>query len=106
MKVYLLKRVELLPQCFQIPAAAEVQKASLYDKQFNNNHCYSCLPIIYISVHYPVDGSVSTLWDNDYWKSLPEFSNLTEPLYTNPDYIHHLNPNTKFIVILRNPVDR
>ncbi|XP_060601280.1 carbohydrate sulfotransferase 15-like [Ruditapes philippinarum] len=52
------------------------------------------------------DCSASTLWDNDYWTILPEFRNLSEPLYTNADYIHHLNPNAKIIVMLRNPVER
>ncbi|XP_060575704.1 carbohydrate sulfotransferase 15-like isoform X2 [Ruditapes philippinarum] len=52
------------------------------------------------------DCSASTLWDNDYWTILPEFRNLSEPLYTNADYIHHLNPNAKIIAMLRNPVER
>ncbi|XP_052761792.1 carbohydrate sulfotransferase 15-like [Mya arenaria] len=52
------------------------------------------------------DCSASTLWDNDYWTFLPEYKNLTEPLYTNADYIHHFNPDAKIIAILRNPIDR
>ncbi|XP_052762534.1 carbohydrate sulfotransferase 15-like [Mya arenaria] len=52
------------------------------------------------------DCSASTLWDNDYWTFLPEYKNLTEPLYTNADYIHHFNPDAKIIAIVRNPIDR
>lgn len=52
------------------------------------------------------DCSASTMWDNYYWTILPQYQNLTEPKYTNADYIHHLNPNTKILAILRNPVDR
>ncbi|XP_052761564.1 carbohydrate sulfotransferase 15-like [Mya arenaria] len=52
------------------------------------------------------DGSPSTMWVNDYWTFLPEYKNLTEPLYTNADYIHHFNPDAKIIAIVRNPIDR
>ncbi len=31
---------------------------------------------------------------------------LDSPRYHTADYIHSLNPNTKLIVVLRNPVER
>lgn len=52
------------------------------------------------------DLSASTMWDNDYWTILPQNKNLTEPRYTNADYIYHLNPNTRILASIRHPVNR
>lgn len=43
---------------------------------------------------------------NKYWELLPGNENLKEPKYTNLDYIKHLVPNVKIIVIFRDPVTR
>ena len=68
--------------------------------------CYVYDGLLFFVFRCPGDCSASTMWDNDYWVLLPEFRNLSEPMYTNADYIHHINPNTKFIAMIRNPVDR
>ncbi|GAB1604792.1 carbohydrate sulfotransferase 15-like [Argonauta hians] len=52
------------------------------------------------------DASASTLWDNDFWTSLPRNTNYTEPNVLNAHYIRHLTPKVKVIVLLRNPVER
>ena len=52
------------------------------------------------------DASVSTIWQNDQWPIVEENSLTLEPMYTNPDYIYHLNNRTKIMAILRNPIDR
>lgn len=52
------------------------------------------------------DGSASTLWDNDDWWRLPENCGRDEPLYTNANYIRHLTPHARVLVILRQPTDR
>lgn len=52
------------------------------------------------------DGSASTFWDNNSWYLLPGNENCSEPRVINADYIRHLNPNVKVVVILRNPADR
>lgn len=52
------------------------------------------------------DCSASTLFDNVNWRMLPHADNAQEPEYTNADYIHHINPNAKVIMMLRDPVSR
>ncbi|XP_071098167.1 carbohydrate sulfotransferase 15-like [Haliotis cracherodii] len=52
------------------------------------------------------EGSVDIMWDNHLWQELPRNNKCTDPCFTNADYVHHLNPGTKIIVALRNPVDR
>ncbi|KAL3864864.1 hypothetical protein ACJMK2_006514 [Sinanodonta woodiana] len=52
------------------------------------------------------EASVSLFWDNSDWYNYPENQHFLEPQYTNPDYIHHLLPDVKLILIVRNPTDR
>ncbi|KAK3589428.1 hypothetical protein CHS0354_020756 [Potamilus streckersoni] len=52
------------------------------------------------------EASVSLFWDNPDWYNYPENQHFLEPKYTNPDYIHHLLPDVKLILIVRNPSDR
>ncbi|XP_045194224.2 carbohydrate sulfotransferase 15-like isoform X2 [Mercenaria mercenaria] len=52
------------------------------------------------------DASVSTLWDNRYLLSNVFTANMTTPPYTNANVVYSLNPRTKIIVILRNPITR
>ncbi|KAJ8317755.1 hypothetical protein KUTeg_005659 [Tegillarca granosa] len=53
------------------------------------------------------EASVSMMWDNDDWQHFPENQNSTyEPKYVIPDYVHHVIPKAKIIIILRNPTDR
>ncbi|XP_064602186.1 carbohydrate sulfotransferase 15-like [Liolophura sinensis] len=52
------------------------------------------------------EGSMSTFWDNDHWWAMVGNENTTEPRVLNPDYVHHVLPNAKLILILRNPTTR
>lgn len=52
------------------------------------------------------DATPANLHMNKYWELLPGNENLKEPKYTNLDYIKHLVPNVKIIVIFRDPVTR
>ncbi|XP_025094186.1 carbohydrate sulfotransferase 15-like [Pomacea canaliculata] len=52
------------------------------------------------------DCSASTMWDNDVWFILPGNSNCSEPHIIHADYIRHLVPDTKIIVLLREPISR
>lgn len=52
------------------------------------------------------EASVSTFWENDDWFHYPENVFHDEPLYTNANYVKNLLPNSKLILILRNPIDR
>ncbi|PVD29653.1 hypothetical protein C0Q70_08908 [Pomacea canaliculata] len=52
------------------------------------------------------DGSASTVWDNDRWYMLPDSSYYSEPYVTHADYVRHLLPAAKIIIILRNPTLR
>ncbi|XP_076446973.1 carbohydrate sulfotransferase 15-like [Babylonia areolata] len=53
-----------------------------------------------------MDGSPSTIWQNNMWTTLPGNERCTEPRIITADYIRHLTPNAKIIVILRNPSSR
>lgn len=52
------------------------------------------------------DGTPMDMWDFTGWTQIPQNQNLTEPKYLTPHLIKHINNKTKFIIILRNPVDR
>ncbi|KAK3598413.1 hypothetical protein CHS0354_005507 [Potamilus streckersoni] len=52
------------------------------------------------------EGSSNTMPINDEWFQLPENANLREPKYTNADHVHHLIPQIKIIVMIRDPVER
>ncbi|XP_076446286.1 carbohydrate sulfotransferase 15-like [Babylonia areolata] len=52
------------------------------------------------------DCSASTIWENSRWTTLPGNERCTEPRIITADYIRHLTPNAKIIVMLRNPSRR
>ncbi|OWF50979.1 carbohydrate sulfotransferase 15-like [Mizuhopecten yessoensis] len=52
------------------------------------------------------EASVSTFWENDDWFHYPENVYNDEPVYTNADYVKKLLPDSKLILLLRNPIDR
>ncbi|XP_064611903.1 carbohydrate sulfotransferase 15-like [Liolophura sinensis] len=54
-----------------------------------------------------VDASGSTLWDNFYWREIPENdASAEEPRFRNSHCLKHILPKAKFIVLLRNPTER
>lgn len=52
------------------------------------------------------DGSPIDFWDFRGWKDIPQNAGLRDPRVLTPHLINHVNPNTKFILLLRNPIDR
>ncbi|XP_072037396.1 carbohydrate sulfotransferase 15-like [Amphiura filiformis] len=54
------------------------------------------------------DGSASTMWDNHKWRKYFDFDACKDhgPPYVIADIIHTILPNSKILVILRNPTDR
>ncbi|XP_021362965.1 carbohydrate sulfotransferase 15-like [Mizuhopecten yessoensis] len=52
------------------------------------------------------EGSQSTFWDNTWWWRYPENRNDEEPGIVTANFIRHILPEVKLLVILRNPVDR
>ena len=52
------------------------------------------------------DASAATIWDNYNWYSSPENVGRTDPMILNQHLIHHLLPEAKFILIVRDPVNR
>ncbi|KAG8445601.1 hypothetical protein GDO86_010398 [Hymenochirus boettgeri] len=52
------------------------------------------------------EASASTMWDNDAWIYIYDNVTNTEPPHLTLDFIHVLQPNAKFIVMLRDPVER
>ncbi|CAC5410827.1 CHST15 [Mytilus coruscus] len=58
--------------------------------------------------HYLItgDGSPMDMWDFRGWPQIPQNLNKSEPEILTPHLIRHLYPDMKFIIILRNPIDR
>ncbi|XP_075072176.1 carbohydrate sulfotransferase 15 isoform X2 [Mixophyes fleayi] len=52
------------------------------------------------------EASASTMWDNSAWSYFYDNVTNTEPPVLIQDFIHAIHPRSKFIVILRNPVER
>jgi hypothetical protein len=46
------------------------------------------------------------MWDFRGWTQIPQNWNKTEPVVLTPHLIKHLRPEMKFIIILRNPIER
>ncbi|XP_076446975.1 carbohydrate sulfotransferase 15-like [Babylonia areolata] len=53
-----------------------------------------------------MDGSPANVWQNNRWAMFPGNERCTEPRIITADYIRHLTPNAKIIVMLRNPTNR
>ncbi|XP_060557337.1 carbohydrate sulfotransferase 15-like [Ruditapes philippinarum] len=52
------------------------------------------------------EGTVDTVFDNNFWQHVPGNEHCMEPIITNADYAYHINPNMKIIFMVRNPVER
>ena len=54
------------------------------------------------------DGSASTFWDNRKWQSYFSYEACKDqgPPYVVADVIHTVLPNSKILVIMRNPTER
>ncbi|XP_076834843.1 carbohydrate sulfotransferase 15 [Brachyhypopomus gauderio] len=52
------------------------------------------------------EASASTMWDNNAWVYFYDDGTGVEPPYLVQDFIHAVQPNAKFIVMLRDPVER
>ncbi|KAM8924519.1 carbohydrate sulfotransferase 15 [Pelodytes ibericus] len=52
------------------------------------------------------EASASTMWDNSAWSYFYDNITNTEPPVLVQDFIHALQPKTKFIIMLRDPVER
>ncbi|KAK3610592.1 hypothetical protein CHS0354_009040 [Potamilus streckersoni] len=58
--------------------------------------------------HHLITGeaSVDTIFDNKRWSQLPGNQGCNEPVITTADFLRHLMPDTRLIVVMRNPVER
>ena len=54
----------------------------------------------------PGDGTPTYLVDYDGWRNIPGNEGLEEPKYILAHILKQLTPNAKFVVLLRNPIDR
>ncbi|NWI90027.1 CHSTF sulfotransferase, partial [Pitta sordida] len=52
------------------------------------------------------EASASTMWDNNAWIFFYDNSTEGEPPFLIQDFIHAFQPNAKFIIMLRDPVER
>ncbi|KAM4704104.1 carbohydrate sulfotransferase 15 [Rhinophrynus dorsalis] len=52
------------------------------------------------------EASASTMWDNNAWTYVYDNLTNTEPPHLIQDFIHAFQPHAKFIVMLRDPVER
>lgn len=64
--------------------------------------------IIYNIFYFIVPGDLDpqTIWRIPRWIQIKGNEDKVEPRYLPAHHIHRLNPKTKFIVLLRNPVER
>lgn len=58
--------------------------------------------------HHAITGeaTVDTVFDNRFWPMVPGNEHCSEPIVTNADYVHHINPDIKVIFMVRNPIER
>lgn len=56
--------------------------------------------------HLLVEGTPRNIWDSDNWHLEKPNSGLEEPRQTTAHKIYHVNPDAKFLVIMRDPVER
>ncbi|KAK7504890.1 hypothetical protein BaRGS_00003918 [Batillaria attramentaria] len=83
---------------FRNPSAGIKPYLSRYTKPLQRNPRKTSLVV--------GDASASTLFENKLWYLFPGNGNCSEPRILTVDYIRHLNPGVKTIVILRNPTSR
>jgi len=52
------------------------------------------------------EASASTMWDNNAWVYFYNNGTGVEPPFLVQDFIHAVQPDARFIVMLRDPVER
>lgn len=52
------------------------------------------------------EASASTMWDNNAWVYFYDNTSVGEPPFLIQDFVHALTPDARFIVMLRDPVER
>ncbi|KAK3587241.1 hypothetical protein CHS0354_030428 [Potamilus streckersoni] len=81
------------------------ESAQVIGTTFSMEHCSESVKKC---AYHPIitgDGSAQMLGDKQY-KFFSNNITQKEPNLTNADILFHLNPKTKFIIILRNPIER
>ncbi|XP_072037395.1 carbohydrate sulfotransferase 15-like [Amphiura filiformis] len=83
---------------------SEIIKLNATEKQSLYTYSLNCI----FNLTFIGDGSASTLWDNHKWRKYFDFDACKDhgPPYVIADIIHTILPNSKILVILRNPTDR
>lgn len=56
--------------------------------------------------HVAGEASASTMWDNNAWVYFYDNTTEGEPPFLIQDFVHALQPHARFIVMLRDPVER
>lgn len=56
--------------------------------------------------HVAGEASASTMWDNNAWVYFYDNTTEGEPPFLIQDFVHALQPRARFIVMLRDPVER
>lgn len=52
------------------------------------------------------EASASTMWDNNAWVYFYDNTSEGEPPFLIQDFVHALQPDARFIIMLRDPVER
>ena len=61
---------------------------------------------IVLIIVYLGDGTPMDFWDFTGWRNIQQNQGLDHPKVLTPHLLHHINPNVKLIIILRNPTQR
>ena len=81
------------------------ERSNFDGRQMSGFQMFYCTCIYFLYIRAG-ECSDSTFWENSRWNFLPENADWIEPKYTTADYIYHLNPQARFIMMIRNPIDR
>jgi len=57
-------------------------------------------------VYFAGEASASTMWDNNAWVYFYDNTTEGEPPFLIQDFVHALQPDARFIIMLRDPVER
>ena len=66
----------------------------------------SCCLIVYLFFYYAADMDPQTIWKLPKWQHIRGNQDRDAPRVTTADHIHALKPDAKFIVMMRDPVER
>ncbi|XP_041377424.1 carbohydrate sulfotransferase 15-like [Gigantopelta aegis] len=90
---------------FQLPG---INSLDYYATNFFESATSKIIASVKNGFHHIItgDGTPSTIWQHEYWRLIPGNECCSEPRLVTAQYIKHVYPGSKFIVLLRDPTER